>query len=94
VAVPYVKNATLISNFNDSCCWLPISSSGAAVDDWVVTEENYISSATLNKKGKASGAGVGGPVEWGNQISSRKAIYPLPLKFLQEIINRTSIYAL
>ena len=76
VAVPYVKNAMLISNFNDACCWLPISSSGAPVDDWVVIEENYISSVTLN--GKASGAGVGGPVEWGNQISPRKAIYPLP----------------
>ena len=73
--VPYVKNAMLISNFNDSCCWLPISESGAAVDDWVITEGNYISSATLNKKGKASGAGVGGPVEWGNLISPRKTIY-------------------
>ena len=76
VAVPYVKNAMLISNFNDSCCWLPISASGAAVDDWVVTEENYISSATLNKKGKASGAGVGGQSSGGIRFRPGKLYIP------------------
>ena len=72
LGVPYVKNAMLISNFNDSCCWLPLSGSGAAVDDWVLSADgSQISSATLNKKGKASGAGVGGPVESSGGIRFR-----------------------
>jgi hypothetical protein len=51
---PFVTNMLLISNTDDSCCWLPVG------DDWVISPDGIsLSSRSLNKQGKVRWVGPG-----------------------------------
>ena len=54
---PFIRNSLLISNFDDSCTWLPLSTDHQPVADWQITGPRgfVLSSVSQNLTGKAWG---------------------------------------